>query len=84
MRGRHIRRPWDYPTPYNRVILLRDNKLADSRDAQVTLAEIPFVHLRDELNNRLMTGTASFGQTVAAAQRALGMAPRAWCGFSPG
>ncbi len=84
MRGRHVRRPWDYPTPYNWVIVLRDNKLADSRDAQVTLAEIPFVRLRDELNNRLLTCTASFGQTVAAAQRALGMAPRAWCGFSPG
>lgn len=60
-----------YPTPYNRVIVLRDNKLADTRDAQVTLAEIPFVRLRDELNNRLLTGAASFGQTVAAAQRAL-------------
>ena len=60
-----------YPTPYNRVIVLRDNKLADTRDAQVTLAEIPFVRLRDELNIRLLTGTASFSQTVAAAQRAL-------------
>ena len=60
-----------YPTPYNRVIVLRDNKLADTRDAQVTLAEIPFVRLRDELNNRLLTGAASFGQTVATAQRAL-------------
>ena len=60
-----------YPTPYHRVIVLRDNKLADTRDAQVTLAEIPFVRLRDELNNRLLTGAASFGQTVAAAQRAL-------------
>ena len=75
MRGRHIRRLWDYPTPYNRVIVLRDNKLADSRDTQVTLAEIPFVRLRDELNNRLLTCAASFGQTVATAQRALGMAP---------
>jgi CRISPR-associated protein (TIGR02584 family) len=60
-----------YPTRYNRVIVLRDNKLADTIDAQVTLAEIPFVRLRDELNNRLLTGAASFGQTVAAAQRAL-------------
>jgi hypothetical protein len=60
-----------YPTRYHRVIVLRDNKLADTRDAQVTLAEIPFVRLRDELNNRLLTGAASFGQTVAAAQRAL-------------
>ncbi len=37
----------------------------------MTLAEIPFVRLRGELHNRLLTGAASFGQTVAAAQRAL-------------
>ncbi len=60
-----------YPTTYHNVITLRDNKLADTRDAQVTLAEIPFVRLRDGLHQRLLTGAASFGQTVAAAQRAL-------------
>jgi CRISPR-associated protein (TIGR02584 family) len=60
-----------YPTRYPNVITLRDNKLADTRDAQVTLAEIPFVRLRDGLNQRLLTGVASFGQTVEAAQRAL-------------
>lgn len=60
-----------YPTAYHQVITLRDNKLADTRDAQVTLAEIPFVRLREGLNQRLLTGAASFGQTVAAAQRAL-------------
>ena len=60
-----------YPTAYHNVITLRDNKLADTRDAQVTLAEIPFVRLRDGLNQRLLNGAASFGQTVAAAQRAL-------------
>ncbi|MBP6734931.1 MAG: TIGR02584 family CRISPR-associated protein [Chromatiaceae bacterium] len=60
-----------YPTAYHNVITLRDNKLADTRDAQVTLAEIPFVRLREGLNPRLLTGAASFGQAVAAAQRAL-------------
>jgi len=60
-----------YPTRYSRVIVLRDNRLADTREARVTLAEIPFVRLRDEISNRLLNRAASFGQTVAAAQRAL-------------
>jgi len=64
---------WDffYPTPYNRVITTRDNKLADTANAEVTLAEIPFVRLREGLPDRLLAGKASFGQTVVAAQRAL-------------
>jgi CRISPR-associated protein (TIGR02584 family) len=64
---------WDffYPTPYSRVITTRDNKLADTAEADVALAEIPFVSLRDGLPERLLTGRASFGQTVAAARRAL-------------
>jgi CRISPR-associated protein (TIGR02584 family) len=64
---------WDffYPTPYRRVITTRDNKLADTSEAKVTLAEIPFVRLRDGLPDRLLGGQASFGPTVAAAQRAL-------------
>lgn len=64
---------WDffYPTPYRRVITTRDNKLADTSEAKVTLAEIPFVRLREGLPDRLLAGRASFGQTVTAAQRAL-------------
>ncbi len=67
---------WDffYPTPYSRVITTRDNKLADTRDAQVTLAEIPFVRLRDGVPSRLLEGHAHFSDTVNAAQRALGPA----------
>lgn len=62
---------WDffYPTPYSRVITTRDNKLADTADARVTLAEIPFVRMRDGLPERLLSGRASFSATVSAAQR---------------
>jgi hypothetical protein len=61
-----------YPTPYSRVIETKDGKLADTRDARVTLAEVPFVRLRDGIvPERLRSGRASFGETVAAAQRAL-------------
>lgn len=64
---------WDffYPTPYSRVITTRDNKLADTREAVVELAEIPFVRLRHGLDTYLKTGAARFSETVAAAQRAL-------------
>lgn len=64
---------WDffYPTPYSRVITTRDDKLADTADAKVTLAEIPFVSLRDGLPKRLVDGNARFTQTVNAARRAL-------------
>ncbi len=59
-----------YPTPYERVIQVRDNKLANCKDATVTLAEIPFVRLREGLPQRLLKGQASFSDTVAAAARA--------------
>ncbi len=64
---------WDffYPTPYSRVIQTRDGNLADTRNAAVTLAEIPFVSLRHGLDRRLLEGEARFSEAVAAASRAL-------------
>jgi CRISPR-associated protein (TIGR02584 family) len=64
---------WDffYPTPYSRVLQTRDGKLADTATATVTLAEIPFVSLRHGLPEALLSGTASFNETVAAARRTL-------------
>lgn len=64
---------WDffYPTPYSRVITTRDNKLVDTAQAEVSLAEIPFVSLRHGLDERLLDGGASFSEVVASAQRAL-------------
>lgn len=64
---------WDffYPTPYSRVLQTRDGKLADTALAQVTLAEIPFVSLRHGLPVALLSGHASFNETVAAARTAL-------------
>lgn len=60
-----------YPAPAARVITTRDNKLADAAQARVTLAQIPFLRLREGLPKRLIEGVASFGESVAAAQRAL-------------
>ena len=64
---------WDffYPTPYRRVITTRDNKLADTAEAEVSLAEIPFVSLRHGVDENLRQGHASFSEVVVCAQRAL-------------
>ncbi len=62
-----------YPTPSSRVIYTPppDSKPLDTSKAGVTLAEIPFVRLRDGLPERLLNGQSSFTQTVVAAQRVL-------------
>jgi len=63
-----------YPTPGPHVIytLDADKRPIDTREAVVTLAEIPFVRLRHGLPAGLLAGRATFSETVAAAQRALG------------
>ena len=60
-----------YPTPYSRVLQTRDGKLADTAMAEITLAEIPFVSLRHGLPAKLLSGHASFNETVIAAQASL-------------
>lgn len=67
---------WDffYPTPYEHVIETASRKLADSRDARVTLADIPFVSLRHGLPVALLDGSAGFEATVNAARATLGPA----------
>lgn len=64
---------WDffYPTPYERVIQTREQRLANCREARVTLAEIPFVRLREGLPTRLLDGQADFSEAVDAANRVL-------------
>lgn len=61
-----------YPTPYERIIQTRDGRIADCADAEVSLADIPFVRLRHGLPAELRDGRASFAQAVAAAQGHLG------------
>lgn len=62
-----------YPTPESDVIHTPppDSRPYDTRDARVTLAEIPFVRVREGLPQRLIEGAARFSATVEAAQRAL-------------
>jgi CRISPR-associated protein (TIGR02584 family) len=62
-----------YPTPQERVIhsLDRQQLALDCRRAEVTLAVIPFVRLREGLPRRLLDGRAGLSEVVAAANRAL-------------
>ena len=60
-----------YPTHESHVLQTRDGRLADTAQARVSLAEIPFVSLRHGLNAELLSGRASFNETVAAARAAL-------------
>ncbi len=62
-----------YPSRRSRVIFTPppDSRPLDTRDAQVTLAPIPFVRLRDGLTDLIRSGGASFSAAVAQAQRAL-------------
>lgn len=63
-----------YPTPRPRVVYTPppDSRPLDTSQARVSLAEVPFVRLREGLPTRLLEGRASFTRAVEAAQRALG------------
>jgi len=65
-----------YPTPYSQVIYGNDasRKPLDTQQAEITLADIPFVRLRHGLDQALLEGKTSFSQTVSNAQQALGPA----------
>jgi CRISPR-associated protein (TIGR02584 family) len=60
-----------YPTPYSRIIHTRfgNPRPMDTQEAQVTLAEIPFVRLRHGLPDKLLQGEASFSDAVHAVQQ---------------
>ncbi|WP_295438089.1 CRISPR-associated ring nuclease Csm6 [uncultured Thiodictyon sp.] len=68
-------REFFYPTPQSRALYIEPLKrYFDAKDAEVTLADIPFVRLRDSLPSRFKTleqGQARFTAVVEAMQQAL-------------
>lgn len=61
-----------YPPPHPRTLILKDhNDRVSTADAQVQLADIPFVRLRDELDSTLLEGELSFSEAVERAQQVL-------------
>lgn len=66
-----------YPTPSECIIQVRGEKgpqASDCAAAKVSLAMIPFVHLRDGLPQRLLEGKSSFTEAVDLANHAQGPA----------
>ena len=59
-----------YPTPTSQIIYTRENRPLDSAKAEVSLAEIPFIRLREDIPARLLNGQVGFNETIAAARRA--------------
>ncbi|ESQ10020.1 MAG TPA: TIGR02584 family CRISPR-associated protein [Chromatiaceae bacterium] len=68
-------REFFYPTPRTQRIYVQSlNRYFDAREAEVTLADIPFVRLRDNLPSQLRSleqGLAHFTDVVTAMQQAL-------------
>ena len=68
-------REFFYPTPDSQPLFVDPlQRWFDAKEARVTLADIPFVRLRDSLPGRFKTlesGGASFSEVVAAMQAAL-------------
>ncbi|MDF9391745.1 MULTISPECIES: CRISPR-associated ring nuclease Csm6 [Methylococcus] len=62
-----------YPTPTSRIIYTAgvDSRPLDTKAATVTLADIPFVRLRQNLPKALLKGRSRFSLAVDAAQSAL-------------
>lgn len=61
-----------YPPPNPRTLVLKDrNDRVSTAEAQVQLASIPFVRLRDELGSTLLYDKLSFNEAVERAQQVL-------------
>jgi CRISPR-associated protein (TIGR02584 family) len=59
-----------YTTPTSHTIYDRDKKALDAAKANISLAEIPFVRLREGLPAALLEGTRSFKDVIARSQLA--------------
>jgi len=53
-----------YPTPYDKTLTNRENLTLNARKAQVTLAQIPFVRMRDEMPGRMIKQPISYTETI--------------------
>ena len=60
-----------YPAPQRRIMKDREGRPHDAHDARVTLADIPFVRLRDGLDSEMLASSPSFSTVVGQAQRAV-------------
>ena len=59
-----------YPSKNSKVIYTRDNRPLDTQVAKISLAEIPFVRLRNDIPQSLLNGKAGFLETINLARKA--------------
>ena len=57
-----------YPTPQSHVIYDKNRNPLDTQNAQVMLAHIPFVRLRDGMPRHLLGGNVGFNESIALAR----------------
>jgi hypothetical protein len=60
------------PRKPRRLELSRENRYIHTSDAEVTLADIPFVRLRDDLQDSLLQDGMSYSEVIRQAQHDLG------------
>lgn len=60
-----------YPSQKPRIIINHDGEELDASLAQIKLANIPFIRLRDEMPTDLLNGKRSYSETVHLAQIAI-------------
>ncbi len=60
-------REFFYPSKTERIIFTRDDRPVDAAKAEVWLADIPFVRMREGVPEALKAGRASFSEVVRAA-----------------
>ncbi len=64
-------RDFFYPTKTSKVITARNNSLLDTKDAEVSLADIPFIRLRHALDSELVNYKMSFEDIIEKVNRNL-------------
>ncbi len=61
-----------YPPPQPEILFDRENQAINTADAQITLAHIPFVRLRQTLDERYLLEDHSFHELIQVLQSSLG------------
>lgn len=57
-----------YPPPQSKSITCKDGSTVDAHTIEITLADLPFIRLRDTLPPELFEGKQSFTELIATAQ----------------
>ena len=66
-----MRSDFFFPPPRSTLLVGRDGSAVDAARARISLADIPFLRLRDRLPSGLLSGAVSYMDIVAAAQASL-------------